>query len=234
MNMKSGLLGLGLLLGAGALTISCGGKDDENGSGNTAGKGSGTSGSGSGVSGSGSGTAGSTANTGGSGNQGTAGTTSTAGTGTSTGGNSSNGGNANNGGAPSGGTGNNNGGAAPGNNENCPATAPTDAATCDVMTGRQGCTYGNTNCRCQRSFGGPGGNDGGAPAEPAREWNCNEIPTFPGNGGAGNEGGFGSIGDVECPDAKPANMAACTGTGFCPYQGGGCVCNGTTFTCFGN
>jgi len=102
-----------------------------------------------------------------------------------------------------------------------------------AMTGFQGCDYGTMNCRCQRVRGGGGPGNGGAGA-PAidRAWNCNEVMDPGGLGGFGNDGGAGNIGNVDCPAAKPADNADCTGTGFCQYAGGGCACFNGSFNCF--
>lgn len=214
MNMKTGLTGLGLFVVAGLLSISCGGTSDT-GDSPTAGKGSGGSSAGSTTGGSPS-----------AGGKNSAGTTS-GGTNPSNGGTGPGPGGGGDGPGPGPGGGGdgpigNNGGA--GNNPACPAAQPTDGEMCTVMTGFQGCDYGALNCRCRAMGGGQNA---------MRAWDCNEegggFGGFPNVG----QGGDGSIGDVVCPEARPQTDDVCTGTGFCPYQGGGCVCDGTMFTCFG-
>lgn len=217
MNMKTGLTGLGLFVAAGLLTISCGGTSDSDDS-PTAGKGSGGSSAGSATGGS---PAAGGKNSGGTPNGGTNPSNAGTGPGPGPGGGGDGPGPGPGGGGDGPGPGNN-GGA--GNNPACPAAQPTDAEVCTVMTGFQGCDYGAVNCRCRQMGGGQNA---------MRAWDCNEegggFGGFPNVG----QGGDGSIGDVECPEARPQTDDVCTGTGFCPYQGGGCVCAEGAFTCFG-
>jgi hypothetical protein len=55
-------------------------------------------------------------------------------------------------------------------------------------------------------------------------WNC--IDTS-GQGGGTSFPGFGGQGPmpVECPDARPETGESCSGFGFCPYDGGNCICD---------
>jgi hypothetical protein len=204
MNMKTGLFGLGLLVAAGALTISCGGGDDGGDDNSKAGTSNNASGNGSGGTGTGGSSTAGTNSSGGTNNN--AGTTSTAGT-SNNGGTNSNGGTNNNGSA-----GDDNGpgeGGADGG-EACPATAPEDGTECDRAGGFQNaCPYDTTVCSCQ--------------GRQNREWNCQPI--------GGGEGGAGP-GQVECPATEPADGADCTGFGFCQFEDNNCACDGEEWNCF--
>ena len=91
----------------------------------------------------------------------------------------------------------------------CPASQPTDGEQCAGTTGRAGCAYGNTNCRCSRQQGGTD-----------RAWNCFTLPDggFPQPGGDGGftipDGGF-------TPPATCTAGSDCTGGNICcSIQGG--------------
>jgi hypothetical protein len=213
---KSGLLGLSLLLGAVALMPNCGGSDS-NDNGNKAGS-TGKAGSGSGGSPTGGSSAGGTSNNNTSGTS----TNNTSGTGNN---NTSGTGNNNNSAGDNGGPGNNNNGGdngGPGNNaggngpgiEACAADVVTGGMCTRAQNSANTCTTEAGFCTCRRGQG----------QNAMSTWRCTEI-----GGGAGGAG-FG--GDVDCPPTKPAAMAACTGTGFCQYAGGGCACLNGTFNCF--
>jgi len=108
----------------------------------------------------------------------------------------------------------------------CPTTKPADGEAC-TATGT--CRYsgmGSCNCDARTS-----------------KWAC-RGGTLPGAGGGGSGlgGGFsfggtpgtGSAGaatGTTCPATKPVADTACTGTGACPYTGGGCVCSSDKWTC---
>lgn len=199
MNMKTGLLGLGLFVVAGAVTISCGGSDgdsDETGgsSGTTAGSSTGGSNGGS------SSTAGSSNN----------------------GGSNSNGGSSNNNGGTNsnGGTNNNNqGGEGPaaggaGSSE-CPATEPMDGAECSLMGFQPPCVYGDVACTCR------GRNN--------RTWNCDTVNGAGGAGPDFGFGGAGpDIPQADSCPANAMTGDDCTGQGQCPGQQCFCA-NGNVF-----
>ncbi|HEY6078221.1 MAG TPA: hypothetical protein VIW29_05430 [Polyangiaceae bacterium] len=249
MKMKSGLLGLGLLVTAGAVTVSCGGDSDGDGGGKGGSGSTGTAGTTS------TGTAGTTATgtagktgtgTAGSTGTGTAGSTGTGGSGSNTGGSNATGGTNNNTGGV-----NTSGGADPGNNPDCPATAPTDGAACTLMLGRrESCDYGTTSCTCRGMAGGGDPGDGGEPAMDERNWDCmvdggGNTGGRTGTGGFGTGGrtgtggfgtggfgtGGGNVGTVECPATMPADDDACTGIGNCEYGDDNCVCFNGNFNC---
>jgi hypothetical protein len=199
MNMRTGLFGLGLLVVAGSLTISCGGSDDGGDDNSNAGTSNTTSGSSSG----GSGTSGSAT---------TAGTTSNGGTSSNGGSNSAAGTTSDGGTTSNGGTNTGDGGDDPGP---CPGTGGDggfDLGACDaaVMDG-SACEQGDEACENAAGdtcfCGGQGGGD--------REWNC---IGFGGGEGGGGPGGF----EAECPD-NAANGDECDGFGECTGQTG-CYC----------
>lgn len=203
MNIKTGLFGLGLLVAAGTVTVSCGGSDgdtdDSGGSSSTAGT-SATAGSSNG--GSSNGTAGSTNGTAGTNNNG-GNTNGTAGT------NNNNGGNTNGGRNNQGGEGPIFGGGE-GNIPGCPATQPMDGSDCErTQQNRFGCPYDNIVCQCQGQ-------------QDNRTWSCEEPQGF---GGAGPD-----FGDATCPD-NAMSGDDCEGTGLCDGQQ--CFCNDGNVMCFG-
>jgi hypothetical protein len=205
MNIKTGLFGLGLLVAAGAVTVSCGGSDgdtdDSGGSSSTAGTsataGSSNGGNGSGTAGSTNGTAGTTNNNGGNGNS-TAGTTN------------------NNGGNTNGGSTNNGGRDNSGGDTGFPTVDACDAAVMDGGDCMQGDDPGENAagevCACRRA----GGQD--------RQWQCQDL-----SGGFGGEGP-GGFGDATCPD-NAMTGDTCEGTGLCDGQQ--CFCNDGDVMCFG-
>jgi hypothetical protein len=215
MNMRTGLFGLGLLVVAGSLTISCGGSDDGGDDNSKAGTSNTSSGSSSG----GSGTSGSAT---------TAGTTSDGGT-TSNGGSNSAAGTTSDGGTTSnGGTNTGDGGDDPGPFPGAGGDGPfpgaggdggfdLDACDAAVMDGGA-CEQGDQ--ACENAAGdtcfcsGQGGGD--------REWNC---IGFGGGEGGGGPGGFGA----ECPD-NAADGDECEGFGACTGQAG-CSCQQGEVNC---
>lgn len=191
MNIKTGLYGLGLLIAAGALTISCGGSDgDSDGGGgsstSTAGSSnagtSSTAGTNNGTSGSNNGTAGSNSGTGGNGTGGSG----------NNGGTNNNGGRNNNQGGDDPGPGNN-GGDGPGPGIDTCGAEVMDGADC--MQGDQACEAANGDlCFCRRQG-------------QQRQWQCAAI-----NGGGGGEGPGGF--ETDC-GANPMAGDDCDGFGLC-------------------
>jgi len=117
----------------------------------------------------------------------------------------------------------------------CPATKPTVGEACTPAAGS--CSYaGMASCSCQsRKWACRGGTTGGGGTGGA-------FGGFGGGftGGGGRFGGFsgapgsgvaGAASGTTCPATKPAADSVCTGTGACPYTGGGCVCSADKWSC---
>src|SRR6478736_5793470 len=141
----------------------------------------------------------------------------------------------------------------------CPATKPTAGDACTPAAGT--CPYqGMGRCTCGQSSkwsctggGGPGGGTGGGFNAGTGGFNFGtggfnfgtggfNFGTGGRNFGAGGRnfgtggfnfgtGGSADPGGGSCPATKPTAGSACTGTSSCPYTGGGCVCDGSAWTC---
>jgi len=131
----------------------------------------------------------------------------------------------------------------------CPATKPTAGDACTPAEGM--CRYagmGSCSCStrsskwsCSGGITGAGGgfNGAGGGFNGAGGAFTGFAGAFTGVAGAftgfGGRTGGGTAGDTSggttCPATKPAADGACTGTGACPYEGGGCVCSNDKWTC---
>lgn len=93
----------------------------------------------------------------------------------------------------------------------CPATQPTNGDTCGGTTGRAGCSYGNTSCRCARS------QQGGT----TRTWRCFTVPDGGFQPPPGRDGGFTIPDGGFMPPSACTQASDCTGGVCCQFQGGG-------------